>query len=113
MGEIEGYETDDAGAPVIKRVSAKIGALERRAEHLEEQLSAWTRSRGGKHFAEGELKAIKAGIAALRYHRADIEGMDTPILALQQLVDAAGDEAACADWPEVKRARAVLLEWAS
>lgn len=83
---MEGHETDDAGAPVIHRVSSKISALERRAEYLEDHMG--TLGESAANFARSELKAIKGGIAALTYHRAEVEGLDTAWLALQELVEA-------------------------
>ena len=112
---LEGHVKDEAGAPVIERVSSKIAALERRAEYLEDQLAEWRGSPGGKGFARAELSALRAGIAALRYHLAEVEGLDQPLLALQGLLDAvpesiryseSGLAGAC------RRAKELLEEWA-
>ncbi len=109
--DLEEADTDPAGMPVLKRVSSKIATLERRADHLEGQLSEWRGSPHGRDFARAELSAVKAGVAALRYHRSEIEGLDQPILALQELVEAVKEEAAWAKSPEVLRASAILEEW--
>jgi len=113
---MEGFSTDDAGAPVVARVSEKVGALERRATYLERQLSEWPEGRRGQDFVRGELAAVRAGIAALRYHRAEVEGLDAPMLALQELVEAAADAGLVAQdgsrWAAaVKRGERLLEEW--
>ncbi len=81
-------DNDEAGLPVIKKVSARIAALERRAEFLEDQIEDGATG-PILNFAKGELKALNAGITALRYHRAEVEGLDQPILALEELMQAA------------------------
>lgn len=115
---MEGHETDDAGAPVINRVSAKIAALERRAEYLEAHMD--TLGDSAANFARAELKGIKGGIAAMQYHRADVEGLDTSWLVLSDLVDCMGKDAvADLGRPSVetvaafRRAEALLKEHAS
>ncbi len=118
---MEGHQTDDAGAPVIPRVSGKIAALERRADYLEGQLEGGRGSETGQNFAKAEVSAVRAGILALRYHRAEVEGMDTPILALQELVDALGKQALESESRPLptqavvaafRRSEVVLEEWA-
>lgn len=113
---MEEHETDAAGAPIIEGLSAKIGVLERRKEFLDEQIEDRAVSRGAEGFAKSERKALKAGILALKYHRADIEGLDQPILVLQELVDAykkgGPDGEGFRDFRvALERARKLLAEW--
>lgn len=112
---MEGHEVDSAGAPRIERVAGKLAQLERMADYREARLSAGEVRGGGEHFARAEASALRAGIAALRYHRAQVEGLDDPVLALQALVDALGgadEEADSAELQEaLRRAEAVLREW--
>ncbi len=82
-------ETDQDGAPIIKGVAGKISTLKRRFDYLDEQLEFTDGNQAG--FMRSELAALRYGIRALRYHRAILEDMDTPLEVLQQLVDAVGD----------------------
>jgi hypothetical protein len=72
----------------IKNVSARIGFLERRIEHLQRRVE----ERGGSDRAIGfdreEISALSAGLKALRIHRAQIEELDDPVLALEELAEA-------------------------
>jgi hypothetical protein len=126
--------TDAAGAPVIEHVSGKIATLERRAQHLGERLNGGRQgSAASAAFDRAELSAIEAAVRALKYHRAQVETLDEPILALSEIVQAhdeqeeriedmiaGGDmQAALAEirhpnarlMAAVHRARVVLREW--
>lgn len=76
--------TDRSGRPIIERVLSKIATLERMAEHWERKL---TEGRGNRDFLSAELAALRYGAIALKHHRAEVEGEDTPRLALAELVD--------------------------
>lgn len=72
--------------PRIERVNAKIGSLERRLAHLEDRVRMGDKPRQ-RSFDEAEAEALRAGIAALRYHRAALDAETDPVLALSELVD--------------------------
>lgn len=104
-------ETDQQGAPVITRVGAKISALERRAEYLEQQIAETTgASRLG--FQKAELSAIEAAIRALRYHRATVEGLDGPLELLADLATAIEEGEYVVVGTLGARAKVLLDEWA-
>lgn len=90
--------THTSGGPlIIERVNAKIGALERRAEHLQRRIKEHVND-SGRNFDITELQAIEAGIAALRFHRSMLSAEVNPVLALDELLVAIdewleGDEA--------------------
>jgi len=75
----------------LKNVGPALSALERRAKYLATQLTDWRGSDTGKQFAETELEALEVGIAGLKLHRAQLEGMAEPVGALRDLVAAAED----------------------
>lgn len=114
-------DSDQSGPPRIKKVSAKIGALERRCEFLEGQIERGEVTGSQLDFIRAERKALDAAIQALKFHRAEVEGLDQPILALQELVDAMGQHAVDTEArpsvpsPRVvqafRRAETVLKEW--
>ncbi len=112
---LQGHSTDRHGAPLIEKSGAKIKVLTRRAEHLSSQLENWPKHRPGKDYAQAEVSALKAGIAALHYHRAEVRGMDTVVTALEELVgevrviSTAGSTARL--WEALRGAQAVLAEW--
>lgn len=115
---MEGLATDGAGAPVIERVSAKIAALERRADYLDRQIAERRGNDKSLDFAKAEVSALRGAISALRYHRAEVEGLDQPLLVLQELVDvhSPGPDGWSADQMERAaeawvRARKLLEEW--
>ena len=107
---MEGHRLDDAGAPVIERVAGKVAQLERMVEYREGRLSA-SEHGGGGHFLKSEVSALRAGIAALRFHRAQVEGLDDVVLALQGLVDAHRKGDAVEGAAALGRAEKVLQEW--
>jgi hypothetical protein len=111
--DAEGFETDQHGAPIFENTAAKIRTLRRRMELLKTQLEGWRPGYRGEDFARAEVAALRAGIAALKYHRAEVQGLDTVVTVLEQLVEAVGEEAAWASAPELERARKVLAEWRS
>lgn len=103
--------------PHIERVAGKLAQLERMVEYRESQLSAGE-FRGNGHFLKAEISALGAACDALRWHRAEAEGLDTPILALQEVVDAfRGSDGGAAGVENmaaaVARAEKVLAEWDS
>lgn len=116
MERNEDPDTDDAGAPRIRRTSAKISALERRQDYLEGQIEEAKDTRSASlSYDKAEYSALIAAVLCMKYHRADVEGLDMPILALQALTDAngmafgQGRSVALKDaW---KRVKEVLDEW--
>lgn len=101
-------ETDQDGAPIIKGVAGKISTLQRRFDYLQEQLEFTTGPQTG--FMRSELAALRYGIRALRYHRAMLEDLDTPIEVLADLVSAL-EYAGMPMSQAVVRAKQVLKEW--
>ena len=107
--------------PHIERVSGKLAQLERMAEFRQQRLDRQEYGRDGGHFMRAELSALDAACKALRWHRAEVEGLDTPLLALSSIVDAlteGGDGAIDpVAFPDLRaalaRARDVLEEWES
>lgn len=110
-----------SGAPVFENVNAKLAALERRMERLQDNIASKRGSDAALSYDKAELAAIKAGHGALRYYRAELEGEDTSRLALAELLDALSGRAAnetaigaraASDRvaEAVKRARLVLAE---
>jgi hypothetical protein len=82
--------TDQHGRPLLKGLAKKLIVLERRREFLLESLDRRTGPGGnkGRQFAEQEADALGTAIVALRYHLAVIEGLDTPISVLREVVTA-------------------------
>jgi len=102
----------------IVNVSSKIATLERRQDFLRRQLDNWRGSDGGRQYALAEISALDAAVLALRYHRADVEGLDTVVLSLEGLVDSLNGVAVSMPEPqrtnverELQRAHLVLKEW--
>lgn len=108
--------TENQNGSDLQSVGPALSALERRAKYLQNQLLDWRGSDSGRQFARDELEGIEKGIAALKLHRAELEGMSEPIGALRTLIEAvdslgnmgvAGIELRAA----VKRARLALEEF--
>lgn len=70
----------------MQHLSAKLSTLERRADHLQRQLDANACSLGARSFITAELAALSAAMVALRLHHAEVEGLDTPVNVLRQLI---------------------------
>ncbi len=109
-------QIDEIGAPFIEESGAKLKTLRRRMAHLTRQLSAWDPSRGGEGFARSEVAALKAAIAALVFHRAQMKGLDTVASALEELIEAVAADGVPGVGPEglgdaMTRARKTLAEW--
>ena len=109
-------QIDSTGAPLIEESGSKIKVLTRRLIHLRRQLSTWDEARGGSDFVRKEAAALKAGIAALTFHRAQMKGLDTVATALEDLVDAVkADGVPGVDAKHLgaamERAKVVLAEW--
>ena len=107
----EATATDDDRT--IIHVNAKIGALERRIERLDQQIADGVGSPNAVQFMRAERSALKAGIQAMRWHRAEINGEDTPLLALAELVavcDRFHPHPGAVD-DVLDRARELIAEW--
>lgn len=74
--------------PEIKHVAAKIATLERRAEHLSDQITSGQGSPQSMGYARAELRALEVAVEALRFHRVSNGEMEDPIAALASLVEA-------------------------
>jgi len=70
---------------------------------------------GDGHFLKAEASALRAACVALRWHLADVAGLDQPILALQELSDVVrsevGERASEAIFAALQRTDRVLAEW--
>lgn len=86
---------DGTGAPIIERLNAKIGTLERRIDHLASRLEAGTyRSSASADFDRVELAALRDAVRCMRYHRACLEADTDPRQAITRLVLAVMDHLA-------------------
>ncbi len=97
--------------PDIKRVAAKIGTLERRAEHLSNQIQANNGSGQSLGYARAELGALESAVEALRFHRVAQGEMDDPVAALAELVEAVEASDPVDGAAALGRARDVLQAW--
>lgn len=99
-------------APMIDKVNASIAALERRQRFLQEKIDRNAGSAGALHFDREELVALDNALRALRLHRADVEGLDDVVLALDEILSAARE-----GWTgerlgnAIRRAERTLGEW--
>jgi len=113
----QAIEHDQNGAPILVDVAKHLVALERMQRFRHEKLNEQAESPGVLgHYAK-ELSAIKASIAALRYHRATIQGLPEPLGLLRELV-AVYDQPATEGHVErfnrlFEEARGVLLTYPS
>lgn len=82
---------DDAGRPIIKSMTKRIGDLRYRLAHLEELFDS-KRQGPGTGRMKGEILSLRAAIVCMEYHRLDVEGEDSVILVLQELLDAWDDD---------------------
>lgn len=87
--------TDENGAPILPKMQAHIVTFERMLRYRKEALSEQVESPGVLGYYAKEATAITAGLAALRYHRASIQGLPLPLDAMRRVVAAydAGDVA--------------------
>ena len=74
--------------PVIRGLAGKVMALERRRDFLAKQIKQKKGSENALQFALSEKDALQAAIDALNYHRAVVNGMDTPLSLLREIVEA-------------------------
>ncbi len=86
---------DENGAPILPKMQAHIVTFERMLRYRKEALSDQVESAGVLGYYAKEATAIAAGLAALRYHRAAIQGLPLPLDAMRRVVAAydAGDAA--------------------
>ena len=101
-------EHDRNGAPILPKVAGHIVTFERmlrfRAAALEEQVES---SGVLSHYAK-EKAALAAGIAALRYHKAAVQGLPVPLEVLRDIVTADDSHDAGALIVAIHRARGLL-----
>ena len=105
------------GRPYIERIHSKMAALERRLDKLDERIDGGQGSDASLGYDRAERKAIKEAVRALRWLDAIDRDLDTPILALAELVDAieddypAGSRIGERTMAAYMRARRVAREW--
>src|SRR3990167_10580420 len=75
------------GALLIEKVNLKIGKLEELIDRYDTKISNCVNP-GTLGYMKQERAALKAGLAALRYHRAEVEGVGDILGALRRLVNA-------------------------
>jgi len=64
----------------------KVSTLERRADHLQNQLDRHESSMGARDFISAERAALESAIACMRLKYAELEGMAQPLDVLRELV---------------------------
>jgi hypothetical protein len=105
---------DENERPRLERVAGKLAQLERMAEYRESKIKAGALT-GDGHFLKAEASALRAACDALRWHQAEVNGLDQPILALQEVLDVVrsevGERASVAIMAVLQRADRVLAEW--
>lgn len=83
------HDTDSEGRPLVVGSTHKhLAALERRLDYLETNLAGGKGSEGSRQFQEAEVRALRAAIIALTYHRSVIQRFDEPVGLLREMVDA-------------------------
>lgn len=104
----DGYPVDDAGKPRVRHPGGKQATLERMLEHRERRL-AEDNGGGQLTYYQSEAAALRAAIAVMRYYRADLDGLLTAPIVLQQLVDAmAREDELDADFDATQRVHAAM-----
>lgn len=71
---------------VLQHLLAKRATLERRADHLQRQLSDWQTSSGARTFATAELAALETAIVCITLHYSEAEDMGHPLGVLRELI---------------------------
>lgn len=79
---------DEDAERKIKRMGAKVAALERRADYLEVQIAERNGSEASLRFDRAELAAIESAILALRWHQSEADQIPDVVVALSDLIDA-------------------------
>lgn len=109
-------ERDARGAPVLLRIGTLLTTLERMVDHRREELKSVSgENRRGRispavaTYYLAECKALEAGMAALTYHRATVEGLPEFVSVLRAVADAAEDPEALKS--AARRAAIVLTEY--
>lgn len=104
---------DNDDAPKLKAVGDRLSTLDRMREFRKGQLDDPKLRHGTAVYYRKEIAAIDAAMAALRYHRAVVQGLDEPFGLLRELVNAY-DGPADAEGrvrAAIRRARALLEEF--
>lgn len=78
----------DGGDLVITKVSARIGTLEKMLDRLEARMADPSTNDRTRAYMREECSAFRAGIAALKLYRADVDGIGDVVGALRRLVIA-------------------------
>jgi hypothetical protein len=113
MGASTTVKVDSQNTPVVPRVAHHLLRFERMLEFRRERMQAGTMSPGALGHFEHEIEAIEAGMLALRFHRATVEGLDSPFVVLRELLAAYEGEGAGEQRLEqaMQRAKAVLEDF--
>jgi hypothetical protein len=111
MDDLDKYEKDRSGAPIIERASGKLGQLERMLDYRESRLEEDERSGRRDSFTRSEASALRAAIVALRYHREQVEGLPDLATSLSLLLVALENAEHLDLVAAVAQARAVLERW--
>lgn len=94
------------GKPVIENLLHKLASGKRRRDHLVYQIANPPEGGGNPsalHFIQAEKAFIDAAILALKYHYASMTPETSPVLALQELVDAIEEVGYNSYTPEMER----------
>lgn len=98
------------GLPVISGLSRDIMALERRRDYCKRQIEEQRGSASALKFSESEAKALSGAIDALTYHRAIVNGSDTFLSILREIIEGYSENKKIE--PELfSRAKIVLDEY--
>lgn len=79
------FTSDETGRPVIERPAARIADLEHRLDYLERTYDPNKRGNGAARHV-GEIRAVRAGIEALRHYQRDVQVDVEALTALRRLV---------------------------
>lgn len=78
---------DEQGRPIVYRMNAAIGVLERRQGYLRKKLDG-RMSDTARSFTAEENGALRSALTCMRYHQRAVEGLDAPLDLLRAVVDA-------------------------
>lgn len=99
------------GGPVIENLNAKIGTLERRLDYLQRRAASHDPNRKDttREYDAQEASALRAALAALRYHRSSLGEEDVASVVLAEVIDAL-EERAAARTPAEREASTARVE---
>lgn len=113
--DVDGFPVDAAGSPLIGRVAGKISVLERVLGNWRGRLEQLPQGTKTETYIRQEISAMEAAIAALKFHRAELDAQDTMALGAAELLEAldvlfelAPKGTQSSEWGRVQAARARL-----